>query len=345
MAITLGALATALEAELRGDAELELHGVASLWRAGPGQLSFLAGSGAPGFPDDCKAAALVLSPEAARRYPGHCLVHPNPYLLFARAAARIEPRPVHSAGIDGGALVAEGAHIGDGASIGPGVIVEAGARIGAGVRLDARSHVAAGARIGAHSHLAPGVVVYRRCTLGERCHLAAGVVIGAPGFGWVPDPGDGAWVGFPQRAAVRIGDDVDVGANSTIDRGALDDTVIGDGVKIDNLVHIGHNVVVGEHTVIVAFVCIGGSARIGKRCQIGGSVTIQGHITITDDVRICGATTVLKSINEPGVYSCAIGAQPRNTWNRNQARLQRLDELAKKVRSLECGGGNKDGGP
>jgi UDP-3-O-[3-hydroxymyristoyl] glucosamine N-acyltransferase len=225
------------------------------------------------------------------------------------------------ASVDGSAWVGAHAYVAAGATIGPRVFVGPG------------SMVMGEARVGADSRLVARVMLCERVRIGERCILHPGAVIGADGFGHAPD--GGTYVRVPQVGAVSIGDDVDVGANTTIDRGAIGDTVISHGVKIDNQVQIGHNVRIGEHTVIAGCVGISGSAVIGRRCMLGGMVGVVGHLEICDDVLVTGRTMVSSSIRQPGMYSSALAADESKRFRRNAARFQKLDELAKRVRRLE----------
>ncbi len=256
----------------------------------------------------------------------------NPYLYFARVVALLNPPEAHSGGIhpnatvDGrvhdsacvaaGATIEAGAEIGEAAYIGPGCVVGRNARIGRGVRLEAN------------------VTVYANCVIGNDCLIHAGAVIGADGFGFARTD-EGQWVKFPQIGAVRIGDNVEIGANTTIDRGAMEDTVIGNGVKLDNQIQIGHNVEIGDDTAIAGCVGVAGSTRIGKRCMIGGQAGIIGHLTLVDDVVVSAGTLVTKSIRSPGVYTANLPLQNHAEWVRNFSRLRHLDSMANSIRTLE----------
>lgn len=312
---TLGELAGRTGAEPRGDRGHVLRGVASLRRAGPADLSFFVKARGRAIAEvQTKAGAVVMDAASAGAFNGNCLVHPEPYKLFARAAAHLV------------APAASGVH--------PAAVVEPGAILGAGVTIGPGAVIGAGSTIGDCSMVDANVTIYPGTVIGARAMIAAGCVIGAPGFGWIPD--GGAWLRFPQQGRVRIGDDVDLGANTCIDRGALDETVICDGVKLDNMVHIAHNCAIGEHTIMAGFVGVAGSTVIGKHCQFGGRASVGGHLTIADEVSVCALSLVNSDITQPGTtWSNAIEARPRRRWNRTHARLHRLDEIARRLRALE----------
>ncbi|HGG58581.1 MAG TPA: UDP-3-O-(3-hydroxymyristoyl)glucosamine N-acyltransferase [Gammaproteobacteria bacterium] len=333
MAISNGDLAKALGLPLQGDPGVVLDRVAPLDKAGPSALSFLVGKQ---YLPLLKAtrAGLVILPEAhAGEAPGAVLVSPNPYLDYARAARLLFPVEAPEPGIHPGAVVAESAKISPTASIGPGAVIGERARIAEAVVVGAGAFIGDDVVIGEASRIDANAAIYRGVQIGKRCHIASCAVIGGDGFGYAND--QGRWVGIPQVGSVRIGDDVDIGANTTIDRGAIEDTVIGDGVKLDNLIQIAHNVVIGEHTAIAGCTGIAGSATIGKYCTIGGAVNIVGHLRIADHTTITGQTFVANSIDEPGVYSSGVPMQANRQWRRNYARFKQLDELAKRIRQLE----------
>jgi UDP-3-O-[3-hydroxymyristoyl] glucosamine N-acyltransferase len=265
-------------------------------------------------------------------------VAPNPYATYARIATLLHPAPGFAAGCHPSAVVEAGAAVEPTAWIGAQAFVAAGATIGPRAFIGPGSVVLSGATIGADSRLVARVTVCEGVRLGRRCVVQPGAVIGADGFGFAPD--DGAYITVPQVGSVTIGDDVDVGANTTIDRGALGDTVIAEGVKIDNLVQVGHNVRIGAHTVVAACTGISGSTVIGRRCMLGGMVGVVGHLEICDDVAITGRTMVSSSIHRPGVYSSGLPADEAPRFRRNVARFQKLDELARRVRRLEGAAGD-----
>ena len=333
MGLTLGELAVRFGCELRGDPAALVTRVATLERAGPGELAFLANPHYRTQLAATRAAAVVLDADAAPLCPCAALVHSNPYATYARIAAFLHPDPpvapgVHpGAHVDPSARVAASASIGAGAVIGPRSLIADRARIGPGCVLGAD------VQVGADCRLHPRVTLESGTQLGARVSVQAGAVVGSDGFGFARD-GVG-WSKVPQLGRVRIGDDVEIGANTTIDRGAIDDTVIAAGVKLDNQIQIAHNVQIGEHTVIAACVGISGSTRIGARCMIAGAVGIVGHLDICDDVVVTGLSMVSHSINTPGVYSGGIPAAPAALWRRLVARFKRLDALAERVRRLE----------
>jgi UDP-3-O-[3-hydroxymyristoyl] glucosamine N-acyltransferase len=334
MAVTLQALAEQIGAVLqRGEPDAVVHGVATLQHAGPGEISFLANRSYRRFLAQTRAAAVILAPEHAQECPVPVLVSGNPYASYARAAALIRPAPPPRSGVHPSAVLDVDCSVHATAWIGPHCVIEAGVVIGAGVQLAAGCFVGAGSTIGAGSRLAANVVVCHGVSIGERASLAPGVVIGSDGFGMANE--GGRWLNVPQLGGVRIGADVEIGANTTIDRGALEDTVLEDGVRLDNQIQVAHNVFIGAHTAIAGCVGISGSARIGRHCMIGGGAGIVGHLEIADHVIITGMTMVTKSISEPGVYSSGVPAQDNESWNRNYARLRQLDRLARRLHAVE----------
>jgi len=283
----------------------------------------------------------VLDAASAAECPVAALVAGNPYATYARIAQLLHPAAPVAGGRHPSAVVEAGAQVDASAYVGALAHVAAGATIGARAFVGPGSLVLAGARVGADTRLVARVTLCEGVRIGERCLLHPGCVIGADGFGQAPDAG--AYVKVPQLGSVVLGADVEVGANTTIDRGAIGDTVIGDGVKIDNQVQIGHNVRVGEHTVIAGCAGISGSTVIGRRCMIGGMVGIAGHLEVCDDAAFTGRTMVSSSIRQPGVYSSALHADEARRFRRNAARFQQLDELARRVRKLEGAGGAQGG--
>ena len=333
MSYRLGDFAERIGAELLGDPEVIIDRVAVLGAAGPSAVAFLANRRYRPYLAGTKAGAVILEPEFAQSCPVPALVLDNPYLGYARAATLLAPVVVREPGIAPSAVVEVGATVAPDASIGAHCVIEAGARVGAGTSLDAGSFLGRGSSIGPHGRIAAGVVICRDVHIGARAIIHPGVVIGADGFGIAND--NGTWVKIPQFGGVRIGDDVEIGANTTVDRGALEDTVIEDGVKLDNLIQIGHNVRIGAHTAIAACVAIGGSARIGRRCTIAGAASIAGHLEIADDVHLTATSAVPGTISEPGVYSSGMPVQENRAWRRNIARLRKLDDMARRLRAIE----------
>ncbi len=336
--LTLADLQARLGGVIRGDASVRLSGAASLAHAGPEQLGFLLGGKYLGQAAASRAGALIV-PEgldtASLRQA--CLVVANPHAVFAQALAMLHPEPGLPAGIHPAATIAADAEIDAEARIGPGVVVCAGARVDAGSVIHAGCVIGPGARIGRDCLLHPRVVVQHGCVIGDRVILHPGCVIGADGFGlaWEKDPAPGRWSKVPQVGRVILEDDVEVGANTTIDRGALDDTVIEQGAKLDNQIQVAHNCRVGRHTAIAACAGIAGSAKIGAYCQIGGAALILGHIDICDRVTVSAGTFVTKDIKESGTYTSVLPFMRHEDWLRNAAHLRHLDKWAGRIKTLE----------
>lgn len=333
MAVTLAELARRVGGQIRGDSETEVHAVAPLDRAGPGEIAHLSDRRYRPLLAASRAGALVLGAADAEDYAGTALIHPNPALAFARIAAFLHPASALAPGRHPTAIVEDGARVHPSAGIGAYAVVEAEATIEEGASIGPGCCVGRRARIGARTRLVAQVYVGERCEIGADCLLHPGAVIGTDGFGFAKD-GD-RWVKVPQLGRVMIADDVEIGANTTIDRGTLDDTVIARGVKLDNLIQIAHNVRIGENTVMAACVGVAGSTSIGERCAFGGQVGIAGHLEIADDVQVLGTSLVSGSIPKAGVYSSALKAEPAEEWRRTAARLRQLDELARRLREAE----------
>lgn len=324
---TLGELARILDVELIGPAAHVVSGVATLPRAGASDLTFLANQQYRKYLAATAAGVVVLTADDAPDCPVPCLVSDNPYLAYARAAELLVPADRAASGISPAANVAPDAALGADVTLEAGAVIGAGARLGAGVQVGAGAVVESGVQVGADTRLHANVTLRHGVTVGQRCIVHPGAVIGADGFGLAPDAG--RWRKVPQVGGVTIGDDVEIGANTTIDRGAIEDTVIEDGVKLDNLIQVAHGVRIGAHTAIAACVGISGSTVIGKRCTIAGGVGFVGHLTVADDVHITGMSMVTRSISRPGVYS-GIPAEPNESWRRNIVWFRRLDQLARR---------------
>jgi UDP-3-O-[3-hydroxymyristoyl] glucosamine N-acyltransferase len=324
VAYRLGELAVRFGLELHGDPDIRVTNVATLAQATPGALSFLANSRYRRQLGSTRASAVVVAPADVEACPGAALVDPNPYLAYAQIASLVYPVAAPIPGIHPSAVVAPAARVAASASVGPFCVVEADAEIGERAALGVGCTLLAGARVGNDSCLMPRVTLYSGVRIGARCLVHAGAVIGADGFGFAPDRG--TWVKVPQVGGVRIGDDVEIGANTTIDRGAIEDTIVEDGVKLDNQIQVGHNVTIGAHTAIAACTGISGSTVIGRRCMIGGMVGFAGHLTIADDVTVTGCSLVSASIREPGSYSSGIPTAPTRSWRRMVAHFRRLGE-------------------
>ncbi len=332
-ALPLGELAVRLGCELHGDPDTLISGVATLQDAAAGQLSFFANTAYRRALAGTSASAVVISPDAAPECPVARLVHPNPYATYARAAAMLHPARRYAAGVHATAVIEPDAHIDASASIGPQVFIESGAHIGAGSRIGPGCVIMRGSRIAEECTLVARVTVCAGVRIGARCLVHPGVVLGADGFGIAQD--HGAWVKVPQVGGVVVGDDVEIGANTTIDRGALGDTLIGDGVKLDNQIQIGHNVQIGAHTAIAAMVGIAGSTRIGSHCMIAGQAGIGGHLEIADRVVLMGRAMVTNSIRAPGMYASGIPIEEVGHWRRGVARYRKLGRVDKRLRALE----------
>jgi UDP-3-O-[3-hydroxymyristoyl] glucosamine N-acyltransferase len=320
---SLGELAVRFGLTLRGEPGLKVRSVATLSRAESGGLSFLANSRYRRQLESTRATAVLVNAEDEAHCPVAALIHPSPYLAYARIASLLHPTSSPAPGKHPSAVISSSAHIAASANIGPLSVVEDDAEIGDRVTIGPGCIVQHGARVGADSVLVSRVNLYPGVTLGQRCMLHAGAVVGADGFGFAPDAG--SWVKVPQVGSVRIGDDVEIGANTTIDRGAIDDTVVENGVKLDNQIQVGHNVVIGAHTAIAACTGISGSTVIGQRCMIGGMVGFAGHLTIADDVVVTGCSLVSASIKKPGSYSSGMPTVETRLWRRMVAHLRRLD--------------------
>jgi UDP-3-O-[3-hydroxymyristoyl] glucosamine N-acyltransferase len=344
MVLTLGKLAEQIGGELqRGDPDCEITAVATLQNAGAGDISFLSNPGYKKYLEKTQASAVILSPENAADCPTAVIASENPYVSYARAAALIVPPVPPKQGIHPAAILAEGCTVDASAWVGPHCIIESGAVIDAGVQLDGGCFIGPGSVIGANSRLQANVVICHDVSIGRRVNIYPGAVIGSDGFGLANE--SGKWINVPQLGSVVIGDDVEIGSNTTIDRGALEDTVLEEGVRLDNQIQVAHNVHIGAHTAIAGCVGISGSARIGKYCMIGGGVGIVGHLEIADHVVVTGMSLVTKSITEPGVYSSGVPAQDNASWNRTYARLRQLDKFARRVQALESrlSGDKKEG--
>jgi len=331
--MTLGQLAEALGAELKGPEALEITGLATLQEAVSGQLSFLANKQYRKFLEDSTASAVLLKAEDAEGFAGNALIVADPYLAYARISHLFDPKPKAVAGIHPSAVVAEDAQVDASASIGPFAVVESGARIDANVTVGAHCFIGARCIIGEGGWLAPRVTLYHDVTIGKRVVIQSGAVIGGEGFGFANEKG--IWRKIAQIGGVTLGDDVEIGVNTAVDRGALSDTRIGDGVKLDNQIQIAHNVQVGDHTAMAACVGISGSTRIGKHCMIAGGVGMVGHIDVCDNVFVSGMTMVTRSITEPGGYSSGTAMQPLAEWRKSAARIRQLDEMSKRLQQLE----------
>lgn len=338
---TLGEIVKRLGGELVGDPRMRVSQVATLESARPEDLAFAAHGKYLKQLANTAAGAVIVGRAARGATDLPRIVCDDPYAYFARVSAFLNPRPRARSGVHPAARVARSARVGGGASVGAFAVIEDNVRLAPNCSIGAGCYLGANVSVGAGSELYPNVVVYHDCVIGERAVLHAGVVIGADGFGIAMH--EGRWLKIPQIGRVVIGNDVEIGANTTVDRGALDDTVIEDGVKLDNQIQVGHNVCIGAHTAIAGCAGIAGSARIGRYCRIGGGAIILGHLTIADHVEISAATLITKSIGTPGKYTSAYPFEAHRNWLKNAAHLRKLDELVRAVRKLGRGARQRGG--
>ncbi len=339
MGTRLGELVERFGGQLVGNPDLEVQGIAPLDSAGDSHISFLSNSKLRALAAQSQAAALIVAPlddaTVAATYEGARIVTTNPYAYFARAAQyfasldEIVPAP----GVHPSAVVDPSAEIDPSAHIGPHATVEAGAKIGAGVIIDAGCFVGRGAEIGEGTRLFANVTFHAACRIGRRGILHSGAVIGTDGFGFAKE--NGVYIKIPQTGRVLLGDDVDVGANTTIDRGALADTVIEDGVKLDNQIQIGHNCHIGANTAMAGCVGVAGSAKIGRNCTFGGAAMVLGHLEIADNVHISSGSMVSRSVLEPGQYTGFYPLAKNAEWEKSAAIVRNLNSMREKIRALE----------
>ena len=333
MAWTLAQIAQHIGGEVVGDAGLEVDSFADLQRATHKQISFLASSKYKKYLAASQAGAVIIEQQFMADVVSNAIVVDDAYVAYAKAAALLNPQEKFNGGIHSSAVVDKNSKIHPSAYIGPHVVIESGVEIDADAVIGPVCVVKKNAKIGQSTRLSANITVCEAVLIGERCLLHPGVVIGADGFGIANDKGQ--WIKVPQVGSVIIGDDVEIGANTTIDRGAIENTIIGDNVKLDNQVHIAHNVIIGNNTVIAGCVGIAGSTQIGKNCVMGGRVTITGHIVIADGVQLTGNTMVTKSITQSGSYSSGLPAETTKQWHRNVVRYRQMDALADRVKQLE----------
>jgi UDP-3-O-[3-hydroxymyristoyl] glucosamine N-acyltransferase len=339
MGFRLGELVERLGGQLEGDPNTEVIGIAPLSDASASHISFLSNSKFRAQAGQSHAAALIVSANddasVAESYSGARIVVKNPYVYFARAAQLFEAQVayVKPAGVHPTAFVDPDAKVDPSAHIGPKVTVDAGAVIGAGVIIDAGCYIGREAQVGEGTHFFANVTFQAKCVIGKRGIIHSGAVIGTDGFGFAND--GGVYVRIPQTGRVLIGDDVDIGANTTVDRGALADTIIEDGVKLDNQIQIGHNCVIGAHTAMAGCVGVAGSAKIGKHCTFGGAAMVLGHLTIADNVHISSGSLVSRSIHEAGQYTGFYPLAKNSDWEKSAVIVRNLDSMRDKLRSLE----------
>lgn len=329
----LSEIAARLGGRVLGDARVRIAQIATLDSARPDQISFLTNSKYRAQLAETRAGAVILSEADADATDLPRIISDNPYAYFAKVSAMLNPLPVIRPGIHPSAVIGVGAQVDATASIAATAVIGEGAKIGAHSVIGEGCCIGENVVIGSHARLYPRVVIYHDCVIGDNLIAHSGVVIGGDGFGIAMD--NGRWVKIPQIGRVVIGNDVEIGANTTIDRGALSDTVIEEGVKLDNQIQIAHNVRIGAHTAIAGCVGIAGSATIGKHCRIGGSAGILGHLQIADNVEIASFTLVGKSIREAGSYAGIFPFAKAEDWRKNSVHLRHLDELAGRIKALE----------
>jgi len=316
---------------VHGDGTVPVHGVATLSGAGQGQLTFLANSRYRNQLADSRASVVILRQEDVPAAPATALIARDPYTTFARIAALFDAPPVREPGVHASAVIDASARIAPSAHVGPFVVVGANSIIGEGAVIGPGCVIGDDCDVGAATELIARVTLVTRVRIGQRVRVHPGVVLGADGFGLAMDAG--RWINVPQLGGVRIGDDCEIGANTCIDRGALEDTVLEEDVRLDNLIQVGHNVHIGAHTAMAGCSAVAGSAKIGRYCLIGGAAGVLGHLEICDKVTITAMSLVTSSIREPGQYSSGTPLTDNRSWRKNAARFKQLDALARRVQA------------
>ena len=334
MSITLKKLVDALGGELVGN-DTEIERVASIANAQSGSITFITDTKYRKSLGETKASAVILTKEDKPFSKLPSIVTDNPYAYFARVSALLNPKSKVIGGVHSSAVIDDDTKIPSSCYLGANVVVGKGVSLGDGVVISSGCFIGDNVTIGENTQLQPNVTIYSNCSIGAHCNIAAGAVIGGDGFGYANQ--EGVWVKIPQVGRVVIGDSVDIGANTTIDRGALDDTIIERGVKLDNLIQIGHNCVIGEHSVIAGCVGIAGSAKIGKRCRIGGAAMILGHLEIADDVTVSPGSMITRSLKKADTYTALMPFQRHEDWLKTAASLRHLADLSDKLKQLEIG--------
>ena len=331
--LTLAQIALHVDGVIIGDAECKISNVSTLQAANSQQISFLANSKYKKYLPTSQAGAVIVSKEMASLVKNSAIVVDDPYIAYAKIATLLNPPKKITTGISDTAMVESNVNISKSVSIGPQVVIEANVKLADRVIIGAGTVLQDGVIIGEGTLIAANVTICHGVEIGKNVVIHPGVVIGADGFGIVNDKGK--WIKIPQIGGVKIGNDVEIGANTTVDRGAIEDTVIGDGVKLDNQIQVGHNVFIGNNTVIAGCSGIAGSTIIGENCIIGGGVGIGGHIEIADNVIITGMSMVTKSLTKAGIYSSGIPAEPSSQWHKNVVRYRQMDKLTARVKKLE----------
>ncbi|WNN49277.1 UDP-3-O-(3-hydroxymyristoyl)glucosamine N-acyltransferase [Siccibacter colletis] len=331
--IRLADLARQLDADLHGDGDIVISGVASMQSASEGHITFMVN---PRYREQlalCHASAVVMTSDDLPFAKSAALVVKNPYLTYARMAQILDTTPQPAADIAPSAVIDPSARLGKNVAVGANAVIESGVELGDNVIIGAGCFVGKNTKLGANTRLWANVSVYHEIDIGENCLIQSGTVIGSDGFGYANDRGN--WVKIPQIGRVIIGNNVEIGACTTIDRGALDDTVIGNGVIIDNQCQIAHNVVIGDNTAVAGGVIMAGSLKIGRYCMIGGASVINGHMEICDKVTVTGMGMVMRPITEPGVYSSGIPLQPNKAWRKTAALVMNIDDMSKRLKAIE----------
>ncbi|AKP32873.1 UDP-3-O-(3-hydroxymyristoyl)glucosamine N-acyltransferase [Yersinia aleksiciae] len=331
--IRLADLAQQLDAQVHGDGDLVITGIASMHSAQPEQITFLSNSRYQEQLATCNAGAVVLTEADLPFCKSAALVVKNPYLTYARMAQIMDTTPQPAQDIASSAVISSQARLGENVSVGANAVIESGVVLGDNVVIGAGCFIGKNTHIGAGSRLWANVSVYHEVVIGQNCLIQSGTVIGADGFGYANDRGN--WIKIPQLGSVHIGDRVEIGACTTIDRGALDNTIIGNGVIIDNQCQIAHNVVIGDNTAVAGGVIMAGSLKVGRYCMIGGASVINGHMEICDKVTITGMGMVMRPITEPGLYSSGIPLQPNKVWRKTAALVMNIDGINKRLKAIE----------
>lgn len=331
--IRLADLARQLDAELHGDGDIAITGVASMQSAKPGHITFMVNPRYREHLAQCQASAVVMTQDNLPFAASAALVVKDPYLTYARMAQILDITPQPASDIAASAVIDPSVRLGKNVAVGANAVIESGVELGDDVIIGAGCFIGKNTRLGAGTRLWANVSVYHDIKIGERCLVQSGTVIGADGFGYANDRGN--WIKIPQLGRVIIGNNVEIGACTTIDRGALDDTRIGNGVIIDNQCQIAHNVVIGDNTAVAGGVIMAGSLKIGRYCMIGGASVINGHMEICDKVTVTGMGMVMRPITEPGVYSSGIPLQANKVWRKTAALVMNIDDMSKRLKQVE----------
>ncbi|MCG6239816.1 UDP-3-O-(3-hydroxymyristoyl)glucosamine N-acyltransferase [Vibrio diabolicus] len=331
--LTLAELATITGGELFGDESLVVSRVAPMDKAQEGDVTFLSNPKYAKHLSECQATVVMVKAEHKEQCVGNALVVSDPYVAFARVVQAMDTTPKPADDIAPSAVIAADVQMGENVTIGANAVIETGVELGDNVSIGAGCFIGKNAKLGNNTKLWANVTIYHEVSLGDDCLVQSGTVIGSDGFGYANDKGE--WIKIPQLGSVRIGNRVEIGACTTIDRGALEDTIIEDNVILDNQLQIAHNVQIGYGTVMPGGTIVAGSTKIGKYCQIGGASVLNGHITIADGVAITGMGMVMRSIEEKGLYSSGIPLQTNREWRKTATRVHRIDEMNKRLKAVE----------